>query len=85
VKEKKIDWEYKTALSFSQGYVFFDLMAHSLFALKYWIVALKTREIMRREPDTLLWFKVWSVTIFQISLIVSTQVFFWFVVGDKVW
>ena len=54
MKEKKIDWEYKTALSFSQGYVFFDLMAHSLFALKYWIVALKTREIMRREPDTLL-------------------------------
>ena len=54
VKEKFIVWEYRTVESFSQGYVFFDLMAHSLFALKYWIVALKTREIMRREPDTLL-------------------------------
>ena len=52
VKEKFISWKYIMALSFSQAYGLFDIMAHSLFALKYWIVALKTREIMLREPDT---------------------------------
>jgi hypothetical protein len=54
VKEKFIKWEFYAVQSFGQVYTLFDLMAHSLFALKYWIVALKTREIMMREPDTLL-------------------------------
>jgi len=52
MKEKFISWEYIMALSFSQAYGLFDIMAYSLFALKYLIVALKTREIMLREPDT---------------------------------
>ena len=60
-----------------------DQLVHSIFVIKIWTVALKIREIQSGETDKWLGYKVWSVAIFQFSLIISIQIAAWLVSGDK--
>ncbi len=68
---------------FNVTYYGLDQLVHSIFVIKIWTVALKICEIKKGNSDKWLGFKVWSVAIFQFSLIISIQIASWLVSSDK--
>ena len=59
-------------------------LVHSIFVIKYWTIALKTKSILTKQNDEWLQYKVWPVAIFQISLMVSIEISGWFIPTNEV-
>ena len=58
----------------SNTFYFTDETAHSIFAIKFWALSLKIKEIVNRTQDQYLVCKVWTIFLFQMGLIVSTTI-----------
>ena len=72
------------AATLSNVYVILMLTSHSIFVIKYYVIALKISETMKREQDKYISIKVWSVLTIQTLLLFYVVIVSFFIKLDNV-